>query len=141
SLLLAVSERFGDHVQPAGQAPTDADARAVRQALPGGDVRMGDALRADAFGGIRGTARGVLCLPPADARQGPAQDLAADPRWHYGLPDPGDPELAWVQHCVAHLRPRGVAVVVMPPVSSVRPSGRHVRAALVRAGVLRDVIA
>ncbi len=140
-LLLAASERFSDHVLPVAQAPTETDARTVRQALEGLDVRVGDALGTDGFAAFRGTARGVLCIPPTEARQWPAQDLAADPRWHYGLPEPGDPELAWVQHCLAHLRPRGVAVVVMPPVASVRPSGRHVRAALVRAGVLRDVIA
>lgn len=147
SLLAAVVERFGDHVRLAGQAPDEVDADAVRHALPrrpselGDEVRAGDALRLDRFAASRGLARAVLCVPPQSARQWPAAELAADPRWRFGLPDSADPELAWVQHCVAHLGTRGVAVVVMSPVSGVRPSGRHIRAALVRAGVLRDVVA
>lgn len=140
AVLTAVTERFGDHVRLAAQAPDETAAEAVRPAL-GDDVRVGDALRSDRFAASRGTARAVLCVPPPAMRQWPAADLAADPRWRYGLPDAADPDLAWVQHCLAHLRPGGVAVVVVSPVTGQRPSGRHVRAALVRAGVLRDVIA
>lgn len=143
SVLIAVAERFGDHLRLAAQAPGEVDADGVRRALPGPglDVRVGDALQTDQFARFRATARAVLCVPPRDARQWPARELSADPRWQYGLPEPADPELAWLQHCLAYLRPRGVAVVVISPVTGVRPSGRHVRAALVRAGVLRDVIA
>lgn len=147
TVLAAVADRFGDHVRLAGQASDEAGAESVRRALAGrppelGDeIRVGDALRVDRFASFRGTARAVLCVPPPAARQWPAVDLAADPRWRFGLPDPSEPELAWVQHCVAHLRRNGVAVVVVSPVVGVRPSGRHVRAALVRDGVLSDVIA
>lgn len=143
AVLTAVAERFGDHVRLAGQAPDETAAEAVRCALPtlADGLRVGDALRVDRFTSSRGTARAVLCVPPPAIRQWPAADLAADPRWRYGLPDAADPDLAWVQHCLAHLRPGGVAVVVVSPVSGQRPSGRHVRAALVRAGVLREVIA
>lgn len=143
AVLTAVTERFGDHVRVAGQAPDESAAEAVRRVLPAVDdaVRVGDALRTDRFAAARGTARAVLCIPPPTMRQWPAADLAADPRWRYGLPDPADPDLAWVQHCLAYLRPGGVAVVVVSPVTGQRPSGRHVRAALVRSGVLRDVIA
>jgi N-6 DNA Methylase len=139
-VLRAVAERFADHVRLAGQAPTEIDATAVRATLTEYDidVQVGEALRLDRF--TPATAHAVICLPPP-ARQWPAAELAADPRWRYGLPEPTDPELAWVQHCLAHLQPRGVAVVATSPVTGVRPSGRHVRAALVRAGVLRDVIA
>ncbi|MDN5747949.1 MAG: N-6 DNA methylase [Pseudonocardia sp.] len=143
AVLTAVAERYCDHVRLAAQAPDDTAADTVRRVLPAvGDlVRVGDALRTDLFAASRGTARAVLCVPPPAMRQWPATDLAADPRWRYGLPDPADPDLAWVQHCLAHLRPGGVAVVVVSPVTGQRPSGRHVRAALVRAGVVRDVIA
>ncbi|MGH3568156.1 MAG: N-6 DNA methylase [Pseudonocardia sp.] len=146
-VLAAVTQRFGDHVRLAAQAPDERDTESIYRARTGrppgiGDeVRVGEALRIDRFAASRGTARAVVCVPPQAARQWPAGDLAADPRWRFGLPDAADPELAWVQHCFAHLRPRGVAVVVMSPITGVRPSGRHVRAALVRAGVLRDVIA
>lgn len=143
ALLAAVTERFGDHVRLAGQVPDEASADAVRGALRGidADLRVGNALESDRFAASRASARAVLCVPPQGARHWPARDLAPDPRWYYGLPEPADPELAWVQHCLAQLRPRGVAVVVTSPVTAVRPAGRHVRAALVRAGVLRDVIA
>ncbi len=46
-----------------------------------------------------------------------------------------------MQHCYAHLRPNGVAVVAVPQRTCVQPSGEHIRAALVRSGVLRAVIA
>ncbi|MGH3495822.1 MAG: N-6 DNA methylase, partial [Sciscionella sp.] len=50
-------------------------------------------------------------------------------------------ELAWVQHCYAHLRPHGVAVVAVSQRTCVQSSGEHIRAALARTGVLRAVIA
>src|SRR6185437_5159335 len=40
-----------------------------------------------------------------------------------------------------HLRPRGVAVVAVSPRTCFQLSGQDIRAALVRSGVLRDVIA
>ena len=46
-----------------------------------------------------------------------------------------------MQHCYAHLRPRGVAVVAVSPRTCVQPSGEQIRGALVRSGALRDVIA
>ncbi|MDN5857562.1 MAG: SAM-dependent methyltransferase [Pseudonocardia sp.] len=133
AVLVALAERYADHVRLAGQGGGGP--------VPDGvDLRPGDALRVDRFAGVRGTARAVVCVPPS-ARTWTATELAADPRWRFGLPDPADPDLAWVQHCLAHLRSRGTAVVVVSPVVAVRPSGRAVRAALVRAGVLSDVIA
>ena len=45
-----------------------------------------------------------------------------------------------MQHCYAHLRPRGVAVVAVSRRTCVQPSGEDIRAALVRSGVLRAVI-
>ena len=59
----------------------------------------------------------------------------------FGIPAPRDGELAWVQHCYAHLRLRGVAVVAVSPRTCIQLSGQHIRAALVRSGALRDVIA
>jgi hypothetical protein len=46
-----------------------------------------------------------------------------------------------VQHCYAHLRPRAVAIIAVSPRACVQVSGEHIRAALVRSGALRDVIA
>src|SRR5262249_28276875 len=68
------------------------------------------------------------------------QELQNDPRWVYGLPAKGESELAWLQHCLARVRPGGKVVIVLPPGVASRRTGRPVRAALIRRGVLRAVI-
>jgi hypothetical protein len=52
-----------------------------------------------------------------------------------------EPELAWVQHALAHLTPAGLAVVLLPQAVAARRSGRRIRAHLLRRGALRAVIA
>lgn len=101
-------------------------------------VRQGDSLRADAFKGL--TADAVLCNPPYGVRDWGHDDLAYDQRWAYGVPPKGEPELAWIQHCLAHLAPRGRAVLLMPPAVAERTAGRRIRAQLVRDGALRAVV-
>ncbi|MCT9010077.1 N-6 DNA methylase [Streptomyces rhizosphaerihabitans] len=101
-------------------------------------VRTGDSLRSDAFKGL--TADAVLCNPPYGVRDWGHEDLAYDQRWAYGVPPKGEPELAWVQHCLAHLTPGGRAVLLMPPAVAERTAGRRIRAQLVRDGALRAVI-
>ncbi|WP_208605924.1 N-6 DNA methylase [Streptomyces albus] len=102
-------------------------------------VRAADSLRADAFPGL--TADAVLCNPPYGDRDWGHDELAYDPRWAYGVPPRAEPELAWVQHALAHLAPGGHAVLLLPPAVAGRASGRRVRAELVRSGALRAVIA
>ncbi|MER5727126.1 N-6 DNA methylase [Streptomyces sp. NPDC002138] len=102
-------------------------------------VRIGDSLRADAFAGL--TADAVVCNPPYGDRDWGHDELAYDPRWAYGVPGRLESELAWVQHCLAHLSPGGWAVLILPPATSSRPSGRRVRAELVRGGAVRAVLA
>ncbi|QKW06212.1 N-6 DNA methylase [Streptomyces sp. NA04227] len=102
-------------------------------------VRTGDSLRSDAFPGL--TADAVLCNPPYGVRDWGHEGLAYDQRWAYGVPPKGEPELAWVQHCLAHLAPRGRAVLLMPPAVAERTAGRRIRAQLVRDGALRSVVA
>ncbi len=102
-------------------------------------VRMENALFRDAFPGI--VADAVLCCPPSYPRA-VGQDLnTADPRWVYGVPPRMEPELAWVQHALAHLSPTGLAVVLMPQAAAARRPGRRIRAQLLRKGALRAVIA
>ncbi|MFE7109869.1 N-6 DNA methylase [Streptomyces sp. NPDC057575] len=102
-------------------------------------VRIGDSLRADAFDGL--TADAVVCNPPYGDRDWGHDELAYDPRWAYGVPGRSESELAWVQHCLAHLAPGGWAVLILPPATASRPSGRRVRAELVRGGAVRAVLA
>lgn len=101
-------------------------------------IRAGDSLRTDAFPGVEAAA--VVCNPPFNERHWGIEELRYDPRWVYGLPPRTESELAWVQHCLAHLRPGGRAVVVIPPGVASRRSGRPIRAELLRRGALRAVV-
>jgi hypothetical protein len=105
-------------------AGTVAAGLARARLLPGAgqvaEVADGDALSADAFAGVEADV--VLCCPPVPAS------------------DPG-PAVAWAQYAVAHLKPGGRAVLALPPSAAAVPSGRQARAHLLRAGVLRTVIA
>ncbi|MEV8564950.1 N-6 DNA methylase [Streptomyces sp. NPDC051322] len=101
-------------------------------------VRAGDTLRADAFPGL--TVGGVLCNPPYGDRDWGHDELAYDQRWAYGVPPRIESELAWIQHTLAHLDSGSYAVLLLPPATASRTSGRRIRAELVRSGALRAVI-
>ncbi len=127
-----------------GQNANEAAARvaAARLLLGGGsdsDVRihLGDAVRADAFDDQ--TADLVVCDPTVERSWG-YDELAADPRWTYGLPPRTEPELAWLQQCLVHLRPGGTAAVILPSAVAGRRAGRRIRGNLLRAGVVRAII-
>ncbi|MFB6618581.1 N-6 DNA methylase [Streptomyces sp. NPDC056367] len=123
-------------------SPELAALTALRLALAGpAPVRAAaaDSLRADAFAGAAVDA--VLCHPPFNERNWGHEELAYDPRWEYGFPARTESELAWVQHCLAHLREGGTAVLLMPPAVAARRSGRRIRADLLRRGALRAVVA
>ncbi|WP_021594436.1 N-6 DNA methylase [Actinomadura welshii] len=105
-----------------------------------GDVRIvpGDSLTSDGFPDARFDA--ALCDLPFGDRTWGYDELTGDARWIHGLPPRGEPELAWVQHIVWHLRPGGEAAVLMPAAAAQRRSGRRIRAALLRTGTLRAVL-
>ncbi|MBQ1024919.1 class I SAM-dependent DNA methyltransferase [Micromonospora sp. C95] len=102
-------------------------------------VHVGDSLLADALPDLRADV--VVANFPFGVHEWGHDKLAYDPRWTYGLPPRTEPELAWVQHALAHLAPGGTAVVLMPPAAASRPAGRRVRAELIRRGALRAVVA
>ncbi|WP_214104590.1 N-6 DNA methylase [Acrocarpospora catenulata] len=137
TLLLAsdASRVFGQELNE-----TAARLTAVRLRLHGlrATIKSGDSLRADAFPAERVDA--VVCNPPFNDRTWGYEDLTYDVRWEYGLPPRGESELAWVQHCLAHVRPGGLVVIMMPGVAASRRAGRRVRGNLLRAGALRAVI-
>ncbi|RCG32711.1 hypothetical protein DQ384_04320 [Sphaerisporangium album] len=103
-----------------------------------GVVRTGDSLREDAWPGLLVDA--VVCHPPFNERNWGYEELASDPRWEYGLPPKSESELAWVQHALAHVRPGGVAVMLMPEIAANRRSGRRIRSNLLRRGAVQAVI-
>ncbi|MQY09482.1 N-6 DNA methylase [Actinomadura macrotermitis] len=134
-----------DHIAPRrmlGQELDETLARltALRLALRTDDaeIRVGDSLREDAFPTIEADL--VATAPPFNDRNWGYADLTADPRWEYGLPPRTEPELAWVQHALAHCRPGGLAVVLMPPAAADRRAGRRIRLQLLRRGTLRAVV-
>jgi N-6 DNA Methylase len=144
--LLAVADRFGDRVRLAGQELDSGLARAALLRLSGDvggavyEIYVGDSLLDDQLAPYLRRAAAVVCEPPFDSPAWPETQLSMDPRWEFGVPAPRDGELAWVQHCYAHLRPRGVAVVAVSRRTCLQPSGEQIRAALVRSGALQAVI-
>ncbi|MFC4051728.1 N-6 DNA methylase [Actinomadura syzygii] len=119
---------------------TTARMSAIQLALRGApaEVRPGDSLLDDAFPGQ--TVDLVATNPPFNDRGWGYERLTGDPRWEYGLPPRMESELAWLQHGLAHTRPGGTVVILMPPAVANRRSGRRVRAKLLRRGALRAVI-
>ncbi|TDE36460.1 SAM-dependent methyltransferase, partial [Nonomuraea mesophila] len=120
---------------------TSAAITASRLRLRGAEATIvaGDAMRHDGFAGERADA--VVCDPPFNERAWGYEELTGDPRWEHGLPPRGEPELAWVQHCLTHVRPGGLVAILMPPAAASRKAGRRIRANLLRAGALRAVVA
>lgn len=112
----------------------------LRIAAPKATVHtgVGDSLRADAFPDLLADA--VLSNPPYGIRGWGHDELAFDPRLAYGLPPKGESELAWLQHLIAHLTPGAYGVVLLPPATASRNTGRRIRAELLRAGALRAVL-
>ncbi|WP_045877999.1 N-6 DNA methylase [Pseudofrankia sp. DC12] len=147
TLLLAVADRFDNRVRLLGQELDEGLAQSATLNLRGHpltgpyDIRLGDSLRGNRFTELLGRAAAVVCEPPFDRPDWPADELTLDRRWEFGIPAPRDGELAWVQHCYAHLRPRGIAIVAVSPRTCVSPSGQAIREAMVRSGALRAVIA
>jgi hypothetical protein len=146
TLLLAVADRFGDRVRVAGQEIDEKLAKAAFAGLsdnPTGaayEVYAGDSLIEDRLSQYTGRAAAVVCEPPFDRTDWPAEALTTDARWEFGIPGPRDGELAWVQHCYAHLRPRGMAVIAVSARTCLQQSGEAVREAMIRSGSLSAVI-
>ncbi|WP_328718454.1 N-6 DNA methylase [Streptomyces sp. NBC_00247] len=142
TLLAAAARRGATELYGQDVTPVQAQRSAVSLYLssPGAQVtvRAGDTLRADAFPELR--VAGVLCNPPYGDREWGHEELAYDQRWAYGVPPRIESELAWTQHALAHLEPGGHAVMLLPPATATRASGRRVRAELVRSGALRAVV-
>ncbi|MFF9220701.1 N-6 DNA methylase [Streptomyces viridosporus] len=144
TLLTAAAARGARELYGQDSLPVQARRTAVGLTLTAGEgadvtVRTGDSLRADAFPDL--TVDAVLCNPPYGDRDWGHDELAYDSRWAYGFPPRAESELAWVQHALSHLEPGGHAVLLLPPATASRSSGRRIRAELIRSGALRAVAA
>ncbi|SNR66452.1 N-6 DNA methylase [Actinomadura mexicana] len=149
NLLQALGKKLGIGGSRAGQERDPAVARIAWYRIQwcgvGPEIiRQGDSLRNDQFAGTPGGPDGaavVVCDPPTGDREWGHDELGYDARWEFGLPPRAEPELAWLQHCYAHIRPGGIAIVAMPIAAAARRSGRRIRGEMLRRGALREVIA
>jgi N-6 DNA methylase len=139
TLLLAAGIRAGRGQEADQAAARIAAARLLLAGAPSSPIVPGDALRDDAFAGEEYDA--VVSAPPGSDRGWPHDALAGDARFVHGLPPRTEPELAWVQHALAHVRPGGRVVLRLPAAVATRRAGRRIRAGLLRAGALRAVLA
>lgn len=141
SLLLAAGRRGAADLRGQEISYDLANLAALRLALHGdrATIRAGDSLAGGTFDGE--LADLVLCEPPFGVRGWEPDEHAYDPRFEYGLPPRGEPELVWVQHCLANVRAGGRVVVLVPSGVGFRSGGRRVRGELVRRGALRAVFA
>ncbi|MCK9877733.1 SAM-dependent methyltransferase [Frankia sp. Ag45/Mut15] len=140
-LLRAAQDTGARHLLGQDVDATAARLTAVGLALAGARARIvaADSLLADGFAAVRADA--VLCGPPFGQRGWGHDELVGSPWWRYGVPPRGEPELAWVQHCLAHAADGAPVLLLMPAAAASRPAGRRIRANLLRAGVLRAVLA
>jgi len=102
------------------------------------DIQVGDSFLDDRYRGR--TVAAVVSSPPFADRNWWHDDLTHDPRWIYGTPARLDSELAWVQHAISHVSPGGSIVLLMPPATASRASGRRIRSGLLQRGALRAVV-
>lgn len=141
SLLVAAAQRGATELYGQDISETQAAlARLVVRAETKVDANIatGDSLHNDAFPGLEVDA--VLSSPLSLRDWAADQVHVDDPRWGYGTPGRMDSDLAWVQHALAHLRPGGLAVLLVPASVTSRASGRRIRSSLLRAGAIRAVI-
>lgn len=141
SLLVAAAER--DATELYGQDISETQAALARLVVQAeteidADIATGDSLHDDAFSGLEVDA--VLSSPPSLRDWSADRVHIDDPRWGYGTPGRMDSDLAWVQHALAHLRPGGLAVLLLPAPVASKASGRRIRSSLLRAGALRAVV-
>lgn len=119
-----------------GQELDPVSAEISRLRIPGADIITGDSLRDNGLA----QADAVVCDPPWHDRAWGYDELIGDPRWEYGLPPRGEPELAWVQHCLSLAKPGAKVAILLPVAAASRRPGKRIRGNLLRAGALLGVI-
>lgn len=120
-----------------GQELDPVSAAIARRRMPEAQIITGDSLR---HNGIGAKADAVICDPPWHDRAWGHEELVGDARWTYGLPPRGEPELAWLQHCLSLAKPGGQVAVLLPSAAASRRPGKRIRGNLLRAGAIRAVI-
>lgn len=85
----------------------------------------------------------ILANPPFNISDWGGQHLREDVRWQHGIPPVGNANMAWVQHMVHHLSPRGFAGFVLANGSmSSNTSGEgEIRKNLIEANLVDCMVA
>ena len=85
----------------------------------------------------------ILANPPFNDSEWGGQHLRTDPRWTFGAPPQGNANYAWLQHIHHHLRPDGVAGVVLANGSLTTTSGGEyeIRRQMVKGDVVDCMVA
>ncbi|WP_394615762.1 N-6 DNA methylase [Lentzea sp. JNUCC 0626] len=120
-----------------GQEIDPVSAVIARRRMPDAQIITGDSLR---HNGIAHKADAVICDPPWHDRTWGHEELVGDARWTYGLPPRGEPELAWLQHCLSLTKPGGLVAVLLPSAAATRRPGKRIRGNLLRTGAIRAII-
>ncbi|WP_285645016.1 N-6 DNA methylase [Lentzea sp. NBRC 102530] len=120
-----------------GQEIDPVSAVIARRRMPDAQIITGDSLR---HNGIAHKADAVVCDPPWHDRTWGHEELVGDARWTYGLPPRGEPELAWLQHCLSLTKPGGLVAVLLPQATASRRPGKRIRGNLLRAGAIRAIV-
>ena len=85
----------------------------------------------------------TLANPPFNISDWGGEKLASDPRWVYGTPPTGNANYGWLQHILWHLKPSGMAGVVLAngSMSSNQNNEGAIRKAMVEGDVVEVMIA
>ena len=85
----------------------------------------------------------ILANPPFNISDWGGEKLEGDPRWVYGNPPTSNANFAWLQHILHHLKPSGVAGVVLAngSMSSNQSNEGNIRRSMVEADVVEAMIA
>ncbi len=137
--------KFGD-ISIYGQEanPTTWRLVAMNLAIRGMDFNLGkepaDTFHRDQHPDLR--ADYVLANPPFNISDWGGDKLESDPRWVYGTPSPSNANYAWLQHILSHLKPQGVAGVVLAngSLSGNQSADLGIRKALVEADVVDAIV-
>ena len=138
--------RFGD-ISIYGQEsnPTTWRLVAMNLAIRGMDFNLGkepaDTFLRDQHPDLR--ADFAMANPPFNVSDWWNEKLEADPRWRFGTPPPGNANFAWLQHILYHLKPNGMAGVVLAngSMSSSQNNEGAIRRAMIEADVVDAMIA
>jgi type I restriction enzyme M protein len=80
----------------------------------------------------------IIANPPFNDSDWGGIRLQKDPRWKYGTPQPGNANLAWVQHFLHHLGPNGTAGFVLSNGSL--SSNQYVESSIRKAIIEADLV-